>query len=137
MSHLPKDWRFLSFAWLYALVLFGRQASASEKVSSILRSIASRHDVVSPRRRRRLFFAMLHRDGIVSPRLSEGEFEGNPELFAFHQMEEPGRSALVLFYLRLFPSEQLANILGRPEKELAEILSAARNDLSSRLPADT
>lgn len=135
MAHIPKDWRFLRTAWVYALVLSGRSSTATELVLSVLRDIGGRHDVVTSRRRRRLFFAKLLREAGGLPRLNATDFEGGPELHAFHGLQEPGRSALALLYFRCFAPEQLADVLGRPEKELPGILAAARAELASHPPA--
>lgn len=135
MSNLPKEWRFLRAAWIYALVLTGRPHAASELVSTTLGNLIGRHDIVGPKRLRRLFFATLRREGCKSRQLETAEFEGGPDLFASHQLSEPGRSALILLHLRIFPTDQLADILGKSENELPIILDAARMELESKLPA--
>ena len=135
MSHLPKDWRFLRPAWIYALVLSGTSEKATELVGSVFREISARHDVVTSRRRRRLFFAKLVREGGGLTRVSGSGFSGPPGLFAFHELQEPGRSALALLYFRLFSPEQLADVIGRPEKDLPAILATAREELGQKLPA--
>ena len=134
MSHLPKDWRFLRTAWLYAVILTGNSNRASELVESVFSDVSRRQDVVSPRRRRRLFFAMLRREAGESPRCMEADFTGPAGLFRFHELKEPGRSALSLFYSRLFEPDQLANVLSVAESALPDILDKARNEISSKLP---
>jgi len=104
-------------------------------LESVFRELSARHDVVTARRRRRLFFAKLLREAGSLPRLAQADFSGPAELFPFHELQEPGRSALVLLYFRLFPPEQLANVVGRPEKDLPAILSDARTELAQKLPA--
>jgi hypothetical protein len=135
MAHLPKDWRFLRLAWIYGVILTGTEAKASELVDAVFKEVSRRQDVVSARRRRRLFFALLRRDAGGAPRCGEGDFQGATGLFSFHQMAEPGRSALALFYTRLFTADQLADILGVPERNLPSILAAARADLEGKLLA--
>ena len=135
MAHLPKDWRFLKSAWVYALVISGSPGKANELLESVFCEISARHDVVTARRRRRLFFAKLLREGGSLPRLARAEFTGPEGLFPFHGLQEPGRSALVLLYFRFFLPEQLANVIGRPEKDLPLILAAARAELAQKLPA--
>ena len=134
MSNLPKEWRFLRAAWVYALVLTGQEHAATGMVSNALQGIAHRHDVVSTKRRRRLFFAMLFRKGEKNPCGACGGLPGDNGLAAFHQLEEPGRSALSLLYLHIFPADEIADILGTSEKELAGILTKARADLSEKIP---
>jgi hypothetical protein len=130
MTNLPKEWRFLRAGWMYAFVLTGQEAAATEMVSKALQGVAARNDLVSSRRRRRLFFAILFREGqkISSP--SEPA-EGNDSTFAgLHKIQEPGRSALALLHLRLFDPDQIAVIIGKTEKELPAILTAAREEFS-------
>jgi hypothetical protein len=133
MSNLPKEWRFLRAAWVYALVLTGREHAATGMVANALQDIANRHDVVSTKRRRRLFFAMLFREGEKKPRGAGGGSANEDGLAVFHRLEEPGRSAISLLYLHLFPAEEIADILGTSEKELAGILTRARAELSGNL----
>ena len=135
MSHLPKDWRFLRPAWLYALILTGTAAKATELVAAVFGEISGRHDVVTSRRRKRLFFAKLLREASSLTRVSEGDFSGTAGLFPFHQLQEPGRSALSLLYFRLFTPEQLADVIGLREKELPVVLDSARAELAQKLPA--
>ena len=135
MSHLPKDWRFLRPAWIYALILTGTAAKATELVATVFGEISARHDVVTSRRRRRLFFAKLLREAGGLTRVAEPDFSGPADLFCFHELQEPGRSALVLLYFRLFTPEQLADVIGRPEKELSAVLDSARAELAQKLPA--
>lgn len=132
MSHLPKDWRFLRFAWIYAVVLTGNSGRATTLVDAVFNELVRRHDVVSAHRRRRLFFALMLREGGGIPRCPAADFSGPEELFVFHQISEPGRSALALFYSRLFDADQLADVLGLPEQNLPEILSAARAELAKQ-----
>ena len=130
MSQLTKEWRFLRSGWIYAFVLTGRQAAATELVSKALKGVAERNDLVSSRRKRRLFFAMLFREGQKIPRLSAPEDESHPVLSRLHGIQEPGRSALTLLHLRLFDPDQIAVIIDKTEKQLPEILTAARDDFS-------
>jgi DNA-directed RNA polymerase specialized sigma24 family protein len=51
----------------------------------------------------------------------------------FHQLPEPERSALALFYLDLFAVEEIAELLGLTLEELASVLTSARALLKSGL----
>lgn len=133
MSQLPKEWRFLRSAWVYALVVTGRSHAATELVSSTLGTLVGRQDIVSPKRLKRLFFASLRRESFKPEQVNEEEFAGDRGLWAMHQLSEPGRSALLLLHLRIFPTDQLADVLGKSENELPEILSAARAELATKL----
>jgi hypothetical protein len=130
MTNLPKEWRFLRSCWIYACVLTGREVSATEMVSKALQGVAARNDLVSSRRRRRLFFAILFREGQKIPRQAEPEEGKYYTLGSLHKIQEPGRSALALLHLRLFDPDQIAVIIGKTEKELPTILTAAREEFS-------
>ena len=133
MSQIPKEWRFLRAAWVYALVVTGRSHAATELVSSTLGTLAGRQDIASPKRLKRLFFASLRRESFKPEQISEEEFAGDRGLWAMHQLSEPGRSALLFLHLRIFPTDQLADVLGKSENELPEILSTARAELATKL----
>jgi DNA-directed RNA polymerase specialized sigma24 family protein len=133
MSQLPKEWRFLRAAWVYALVVTGRSHAATELVSSTLGTLVGRQDIASPKRLKRLFFASLRRESFKPEQISEEEFAGDRGLWAMHQLSEPGRSALLFLHLRIFPTDQLADVLGKSENELPEILSTARAELATKL----
>lgn len=132
MTNLPKEWRFLRSGWIYAFVLTGREEAATGMVSKALQCVAARNDLVSSRRRRRLFFAMLFREGQKIPRHSELAGEKYATLSALNKIQEPGRSALALLHLRLFDPDQIAVIIGKTEKELPAILTAAREEFSKQ-----
>jgi len=134
MVHLPKDWRFLRAAWLYAVVLTGDANRSLDLVQSVLAGIGRRQDLVGLRRRRRLFFALVRREASEGARRAQADFIGPSGLFELHRMSEPGRSALALFHLRLFTPEELAGVLGLAEKNLPEILAAARGEFSGTAP---
>jgi hypothetical protein len=130
MSNLPKEWRFLRAAWIYAFVLTGQEATATEMVSNALQGVAVRNDLVSSRRRRRLFFAILFREGQKISVPSEPTEGDSSTLSRLHKIREPGRSALALLHLRLFDPDQIAVIIGKTEKELPDILTTAREEFS-------
>ncbi len=133
MSHLPKEWRFLRLAWIYAHVLTGQPESATALVTETLNSIAARADVVSPRRRKRLFFSNLFRAASAHPKTQPFAMDIPPAVRTFHNLAEPGRSALTLLYLRVFTPEELAGILGKSPIELADLVQSTRAELSPHL----
>lgn len=134
MSHLPKEWRFLRSAWIYATVLTGEAESATALVTETLKTIAGRADVVSPRRRKRLFFSTLFRAATAPPTEPRHSSDTPAAVKTFHSLPEPGRSALTLLYLRVFPPEELAGILGKTPIELADVLQSTRPEFSNRIP---
>ena len=135
MSQLTKEWRFLRSGWIYAFVLTGKQAAATELVSKALKEVVERNDLVSSRRKRRLFFTMLFREGHKIPRSATTEDGSSPMLTRLHGIPEPGRSALALLHLRLFAPDQIAVIVDQTEKQLPDLLKTARNDISKIVPA--
>jgi hypothetical protein len=130
MTNLPKEWRFLRSGWIYAFVLTGQESAATELVSKALQGVAARNDLVSSRRRKRLFFVMLFREGQKIPRQTERTEDKHSTLAELHRIQEPGRTALALLHLRLFDHDQIAVIIGATEKELPGILTAARLEFS-------
>lgn len=131
MSHLPKEWRFLRSAWIYAHVLTGQPETATTLVVETLQSIAGRADVVSPRRRKRLFFSTLFRASGTHPQKPHPIAGAPPAVKAFHALSEPGRSALTLLYLRVFTPDELAGVLGKTQIELADVLQSTRREFSN------
>jgi DNA-directed RNA polymerase specialized sigma24 family protein len=131
MSHLPREWRFLKAAWVYALVVTGSAQSASEKLLVALSATVARLDVAFSRRRRRFLLAKLHRD-CAGVQADSGQAL-DASLETFRKIPEPGRSALLMLYLRLLPADEIADVLRKSEKELPDILTAARANLESAL----
>ena len=131
MSNLPKEWRFLKAAWIYSLAVTGSASAATESLSAALDATVARHDVFDSRRRRRFLLAHLRR--ICEKSTTPQEIAANPPLGHFKQLAEPGRSALLMFYLRLLPMDEIADVVGCEEKKLPEILEGARVDLGAAM----
>lgn len=60
---------------------------------------------------------------------SETDLAGWP--LALHQLAEPERSAMTLFYLEIFTPDVLSEVLGLDIGELARIIGAARKTLEN------
>ena len=131
MSHLPREWRFLKAAWVYALVVTGSAKTANEKLFAALQATVARLDVAFSRRRRKFLLARLHRDCAGAQTHSEQSLDDSLE--PFRKLSEPGRSALLMLYLRVLPIDEIADVLGKTEKELPDILAGARGNLESAL----
>jgi len=129
MSHLPKDWRFLQDAWSYAVILTGSPQAATDLVTSTLNGVATRQDILGNKHRRRVFFATLFRDVNKTARLASPDADLPEDILALHKLNEPGRTTLTLFHLGFFPIEEIADIVGKNEKELPDILEATRTAL--------
>lgn len=82
----------------------------------------------------RAVFVNLFRKALDSPTAlgasPETDLSGWP--LALHQLPEPGRSALTLFYLEIFNPRDLAEILGLDIEELARIIGTARQSLENQ-----
>jgi DNA-directed RNA polymerase specialized sigma24 family protein len=53
------------------------------------------------------------------------------DILKLHNLPEPGRSALTLCHMGLFPIDQIADIVGKHEKDLPELLVATRAALTA------
>jgi len=135
MSSLPKEWSFLPDAWKFALVLTGCESAATALVTATVRTISRRSDLHESARMRRVFFSHLSREGAKAARIETPATPAERKAFCFHQLPEPGRQALALFSLGLFPGEQLAGLLGKSESALAKTLGEARARLQANLPS--
>lgn len=131
MTHLPKEWRFLPDAWSYAVILTGSPQSATDLVTSTLNSVAARHDILGNKHRRRVFFATLFRETQKNPRKDSPDPDLSDDILKLHSLPEPGRSALALCHMGLFPIDQIADIVGKNERDLPELLVATRAALTS------
>jgi hypothetical protein len=82
----------------------------------------------------RAVFVKLFRKALELP-IAQG---GSPETelsgwpLALHQLPEPERSALTLFYLEIFSPRDLADILGFDIELLARVIGAARQSLENQ-----
>ena len=61
---------------------------------------------------------------------AETDLAGWP--LALHQLAEPERSAITLFYLEIFSPRVLSEVLGLNIDELARIIDAARKSLENQ-----
>ena len=77
------------------------------------------------------FRTALHLPAIASDS-PKTDLEGWP--LALHQLPEPERSAITLFYLEIFSPAALGEILGVDIYELARIICAARKSLEVQRP---
>ena len=81
-------------------------------------------------------FAEFFRAALKLPATGSGsgetDLDGWP--LALHQLPEPERSAITLFYLEIFSPTALGNILGVGLQELARIIETARNSLEVQRP---
>jgi DNA-directed RNA polymerase specialized sigma24 family protein len=76
------------------------------------------------------FFRAALKEPLSASAEWETDLEGWP--LALHQLPEPQRSAITLFYLEIFSPRQLSEILGVDIGELARIIGAARKSLEDQ-----
>ncbi|MBE2202859.1 MAG: hypothetical protein IAE94_00760 [Chthoniobacterales bacterium] len=136
MSLLPKDWAFLPDAWKFALVLTGREATATALVSSALDAISKRNDLQEAERIKRVLFSTLCREGTKAERMASPETPAERATFFLHQLPDPSRPAITLLCLRVFSGEHLAALLEKSESKLAQSLGDARERLQPRTTPD-
>jgi hypothetical protein len=84
----------------------------------------------------KLDFAEFFRTALTLPAIASDalktDLDGWP--LALHQLPEPQRSAITLFYLEIFSPIVLADILGVDLNELARIIGTARKSLEVQRP---
>jgi hypothetical protein len=117
---------------LYRLLIIrtGQRTEAERALNEILNlSLKNPGSAAS-----RAGFVRLFRKALEFPVTQGGspetELSGWP--LALHQLAEPGRSALTLFYLEIFSPRDLAEILGIDLGELARVIGAARLSLENQ-----
>jgi DNA-directed RNA polymerase specialized sigma24 family protein len=138
-----------------ALLLAGDVYSAQQLLATCLADVEAHLDELRSSERRRWWMARRMRQQCLAqgadmdplpsaPRLiRDTEWnEAAPEVLKieayivaqrFHQLPEPERSALALFYLDLFSTEEITQLLGMSLDELATVLTNARALLQAGL----
>jgi DNA-directed RNA polymerase specialized sigma24 family protein len=85
---------------------------------------------VRDRLEKRMRASLLRGQGTGSAEGSEATSEAG-EATPFSRLPEPGRTAMILFYLNTFSREGLQRLLGLGERELARLLEASRRELGT------
>jgi DNA-directed RNA polymerase specialized sigma24 family protein len=131
-----------------ALLLSGDVYSAQQLLATCLADVDAHIDQLRSPERRRCWMAKRMRQHCLTqgaepdpipaaPRLIRDSppENGDPEVLKieayilaqrFHLLPEPERSALAFFYLDLFDTEEIAELLGVTVEELASLLARAR-----------
>ena len=140
-----------------AFLLSGDVYSAQQLLATCLTDVEANIDQLRSPERRRCWMARRMRQHCLTqgaetdpipaaPRLirEEESLEADPEVLKieayilaqrFHQLPEPERSALAFFYLDLFDTEEIAELLGVTLEELADLLARARPMLKEGMRA--
>jgi DNA-directed RNA polymerase specialized sigma24 family protein len=148
----PSD-TFAEF-YRFAVLLTGKIGKAEQVMAETLSKAAVELAQIRNETSRRAWFATRirerclgdEREAAPAPRLLREEVEsaGSLEVLEieayliaqrFHQLPEPGRSALALFYLDTFTNQEIAKLLKLHEDELADTLGDARRRLQHLLAA--
>jgi DNA-directed RNA polymerase specialized sigma24 family protein len=138
-----------------ALLLSGDVYSAQQLLATCLADVEAHIDQLRSLERRRCWMAKRMRQHCLTqgaetdpapaaPRLIReyADDESDPEVLKieayilaqrFHQLPEPERSALAFFYLDLFETEEIADLLGVTLEELGELLARARPRLKDSM----
>jgi len=138
----------------FAVLLSGNARTAEQVMAEVLSEVQTQIEQLRNERSRRAWLATRIRercreekaDGPPAPGLvrGEGEVTGSPEALQieaflvgqrFHLLPEPERTALALFHLELFSTEEIAQILKMKTEELAETVGRGRTLLREALKA--
>ena len=136
----------------FAVLLTGHIVRAEQVMADTLAKAESEIAQIRNETSRRAWFATRIRERCLgdeahaeaAPRLLREEEQQTTQLEMleieayliaqrFHQLAEPGRSALALFYLDSFTNADIAKLLKLQEHELAEALGGARAQLQDLL----
>jgi DNA-directed RNA polymerase specialized sigma24 family protein len=131
MSDLPEDWVFLESAWRFALLLTGCHEGAAKIFKDSVDEVLHHPHPGDLERTRQLFFMIVRRRSLKYP--ARSELERTPA--RLHRVAEPGRSALALLYLGIFPAGDIQRVLNIDERLLAEAVATARSALREERPA--
>jgi hypothetical protein len=119
---------------LYRLLLIrtGRRIEAEQAIRQIVPESLPKADHQSGK----VDFAEFFRAALRLPAMAHGSMKtdlvGWP--LALHQLPEPERSAITLFYLEIFSPTALGDVLGVDIQDLARIVGTARKYLDVERP---
>jgi DNA-directed RNA polymerase specialized sigma24 family protein len=117
---------------LYRLLLIrtGQRIEAEHAVRNTLTKSFRSPDLKPAKADFAAFFRTALKEQASASAMQGTDLEGWP--LALHQLPEPERSAITLFYLEIFSPHELSEILGIDIGELARIIAAARKLLEDQ-----
>ncbi len=138
LTTLPAS--LLDDAFRFALLLTGSAAAAERAVIDAIASGAHQlEEMRSVRRRDAMLFSRVREASLRAEPASGEEAPIDAEAAAlarkFHEIPEPERSALALFYLDTLEAQEIAEFLGMRLHDLAETLDRGRGRLREAQPA--
>ncbi|MEA3186568.1 MAG: hypothetical protein QOD99_398 [Chthoniobacter sp.] len=118
----------------FALLLTGDTAAAERALIAVAAQCESQMEEFRNSRSRLVFYVGKLRDYCAKTRAPASAAQ--PAIVAqLQSLPEPGRSALALFYLDVFPAQEIAAILKTSLEELSQILDEGRDRLRRNAPA--
>lgn len=138
----------------FAVLLAGNARVAERVIAEVINEVKAQIEQLRNERTRRVWVATRIRERCLAERSETppapglvrgvGEAGENPEALQieaflvaqrFHRLPEPERSALALFHLELFSTEEIAHLLKLKPEEFAEAIGRARTLLRESLRA--
>lgn len=115
----------------FALLLKGRSDAAETLLLQTCTELAPRIEEIRTEKSQRAFFVrQLRERSLTSGETDLNGSDAPPVARAVAAMPEPMRSAVALFFLKIFPVAEIASILGVPIEELGDLLAAGRTRLT-------
>lgn len=113
----------------FAMVLHGDRKTAKNVVEQALHTLEGKPEVEDMERATRYLFARIRRS---APKHRQPGPAHDP-ISILHDMPDPVRQAAALFYSTSLSPSDMARVLGLPKHELANLIHAARERISSLL----
>lgn len=142
MQSLSFSPQVIEAIYRFAFLLSGNPAAGSQAVRDAMHDSAGQAAQLRSDRHRNAWLVMKVREHCLRSTGEDHEavtveraaMSEQAALGAsFHTLPEPRRSALALFYLDLFPSSEIADLLRMKPAQLAEALSSGRDLLRSQV----
>jgi hypothetical protein len=124
----------LNGLYRFATLLFGHPESASEAILKAVRQCGGQLEQIRREKHSLAFLVRTLREvrAKESPPMEAATTPEEVMALAFSRVDEPGRSALALLYVDLFPFAEIASLLHLGADDLAEELVKARRALAEK-----
>jgi DNA-directed RNA polymerase specialized sigma24 family protein len=121
---------YIQALYRFALIQTGRGSNAEIVVQDIIGKAFQQSERSSETANIPHLFRTAYAQRESFPRPESTELQGWPR--ALHNLPEPSRSALTLFYLEVFSPSTIAEIVELPIEKLADLVTLARQSLANR-----